>query len=158
MSKGEREPYEARTGIRLAVAVKRFRSRMREEAGSNATGLTVLQLSILQRLIEADSATAASLAVAEHVTQQAIAQSLAPLKTGGLVQAERDPADARKSKITISAAGRRLVDSIYASRDTWLAHAVAATVGPDERAALDAAIDLLERLADVDLGRGTGIR
>jgi len=158
MRAGVREPYEARAGIRLAVAVKRFRSRMREEAGANRSGLTVLQLAILQRLIEAGSATAASLAAAEHVTQQAIAQSLAPLKAEGLVRAERDPADARKSRITITTAGQRLVESIYASRDTWLTHAVEVTVGPEERAALEATIDLLERLADVDLGPQAGIR
>jgi hypothetical protein len=36
--------------------------------------------------------------------------------------------------------------------------AIDATVGPDERAALDKAIELLERLADADLSPGVEIR
>jgi DNA-binding MarR family transcriptional regulator len=131
---------------------------MREEAGATATGWTVLQLAILRRLIDRGEATAASLALAEHVTQQAIAQSLAPLKTAGLVRGKRDTTDRRKSLIGVTAAGRRLVESIYASRDTWLIHAIEATVGPQERPLLDQAIDLLERLADVHLGPQVQIR
>lgn len=153
-----RDPPAAEAAVRLAVAVKRFRSRMREEAGVTSAGWTVLQLAILRHLIARGSATAASLAAAEHVTQQAIAQSLAPLKLAGLVRARRDPQDRRKSAISVTAAGRGLIESIYSSRDTWLTHALEATVGPGDRAALDATIDLLEALADVDLGPRLGIR
>lgn len=153
-----REPSQAETALRLAVAVKRFRSRMREEAGVTSVGWTVLQLAILRRLIEQGPATAASLAAAEHVTQQAIAQSLVPLRTDHLVAARPDASDRRQRLISVTAAGRSLVRSIYASRDTWLIRALAATVGPDDQAALDAAIELLERLADVDLGPHLGIR
>jgi DNA-binding MarR family transcriptional regulator len=131
---------------------------MREEAGATSTGWTVLQLAILRHLIDQGPATAAALAVAEHVTQQAIAQSLATLKSAGLVGGKRDPADRRKRVISATAAARRLVDSIYASRDTWLIHAIEATIEPEERAVLEQAIDLLERLADIRLGPHMQIR
>jgi DNA-binding MarR family transcriptional regulator len=158
MASIESNQHAAELGIRLAVAVKRFRSRMREEAGATSTGWTVLQLAILRHLIEQGPATAASLAVAEHVTQQAIAQSLATLKIAGLVRAKRDAEDRRKSLIEVTAAGRRLVESIYASRDTWLSRAIEATVAPQELPLLEQMIDLLERIADAPLGPQVPIR
>ena len=148
----------AKAAIRLAVAVKRLRSRMREESGATSTGLSVAQLSIFSRLMNEGAATAASMAAAEHVSQQAIAQSLTVLKTDGLVSVEPDPADGRKSLISVTTAGRRLVESIMASRDDWLIRAIESAIGPDERAALDKTIELLERLGDVDLNPHLGIR
>ena len=151
-------PDTAKTAVRLTVAVKRLRSRMREESGATSTGLSVSQLSIFTRLMSEEAVTAASLAAAEHVSQQAIAQSLAALKADGLVSAQPDPADGRRSLISATAAGRRLVESILASRDDWLIRAIGSAISPDERAALDKAIELLERLGDVDLPPKRGIR
>ena len=141
----------AKTAVRLAVAVKRLRSRMREESGAASLSLSVAQLSIFGRLMNEGPATAASLAVAEHVSQQAIAQSLAGLKADGLVSMTPDPADGRKSLIGVTAAGRHLYESIMASRDDWLIRAIESVVGPDDRAVLDQAISVLEQLAEADL-------
>ncbi|QWF81545.1 MarR family winged helix-turn-helix transcriptional regulator [Amycolatopsis sp. CA-230715] len=138
------------TAVRLAVAVKRLRSRIRVESGVPATGLSISQLSVLTRIRDHTETTAAALAVAEHVSQQAIAQSLATLKSAGYVRAEPDPEDRRKSLLAATPAGERLIDSINASRDVWLARAIDSAVRPGERAALDKAIDLLERLADAE--------
>jgi hypothetical protein len=41
----------AETAVRLAVAVKRFQARIREEAGVVSTGLSVAQVSIFSRLV-----------------------------------------------------------------------------------------------------------
>jgi DNA-binding MarR family transcriptional regulator len=148
----------ASAAVRLAVAVKRLRSRMREEAGVASVGLSVAQLSIFSRLGNEGAATAASLAAAEHVSQQAIAQSLAGLKADGLVSGQPDPADRRKSLISVTEAGHRLFESIRASRDGWLIRAIETAIEPGERTALDTAIELLERLGDVDLRPGRELR
>jgi DNA-binding MarR family transcriptional regulator len=150
---GERRDT-AETAVRLAVAVKRLQARMREEAGVTSTGLSVAQVSIFSRLVHEGPVTAASLAVAEHVSQQAIAQSLAGLKAGGLVSVKPDPADGRKSLLEVTAAGRALYETAMASRNDWLIRAIESAVGPGERDRLDQAIALLERLGQVDL-RGT---
>ncbi len=142
--------HDEDAATRLALALKRLWARLREQSGWSATGLSISQLSILQRLRLDGPATAASLAAAEHVSQQAIAQTVAPLRPAGLVRSEPDPEDGRKTLISISDAGLRLRESIIASRTSWLARAVDATIGADERAALDKAIELLERLADAD--------
>ena len=140
---------EARA-VRLALALKRLRARLREESHLNSTGLSLSQLSILQRLRGEGPATAASLAQAEHVSQQAIAQSIAPLKSAGLVRAEPDPRDGRKTLISLTEAGHSLRDSLVASRNAWLVEAIALTVDSQEISALDKAIELLERLAEAN--------
>jgi DNA-binding MarR family transcriptional regulator len=112
---------------------------------------------VLGRIIDEGPTTAASLAAGEHVTQQAIAQSLATLKERGLVHKHADPSDRRKSLVTATEAGRRLRESLAASREEWLTQAVDAAVKPEERALLREAIGLLERIANVEPHRG-GIR
>lgn len=137
--------------IRLALAVKRLRTRLQEVGRAGTPGLPISQLPILQRLRTEGPATAATLAAAEHVSQQAMAQSLAVLKHAGLVRAAPDPADRRKSVISITDAGLALFASAIASRNAWLDHAIEATITADERPALERAIELLERLAEADV-------
>jgi DNA-binding MarR family transcriptional regulator len=134
--------------LRLAMAIARVRARLREIDRSGSMGLTLSQLGIVNRLRRDGPATAASLAAAEHVSQQAIAQILTTLKRAGLVEATPDPADGRKCLLEVTETGHALIGSILASRNAWLVRAVEQTIGPDERDALDGAIDLLERLAD----------
>jgi DNA-binding MarR family transcriptional regulator len=142
----------AKVAVRLVVAVKRLRARMQEESGLTSAGLSASQLSISTRLMNSGPVTAASLAAAEHVSHQAVTQSLAGLKADGLVKVAPDPADGRKSLISVTEAGRHLYDSILATRDEWLIRAIESAIGPDERAALDQAIELLERLAGAEPG------
>lgn len=141
----------AEVAVRLSIALGRLRSRLREEAGMTTSGFTISQLALLKRLIEAGSATAASLAAVEHVSQQAIAQSVATLKAAGLLRTERDPSDGRKVLISPTPAGRDLFETLLASREAWLVRAIESVVDPAERPALDLAIELLERLAAADL-------
>lgn len=133
--------------IRLAVAIKRLRARLREAADTDSIALPISQVAILQHLRRKGPTTAADLALAEHVSQQAIAQNLAALKRAGLVHALPDPNDGRKSLIHMTDAGNQLFDAIVASRNAWLAQAIQSTITPAELPALDKAIELLERLA-----------
>ena len=149
---------EASDAVRLAIAISRLRSRIRTEAGVRSTGIPISQLAVLGRIIDEGPVTAAALAAGEHVTQQAIAQSVATLKKRGLVDKQADPSDGRKSLVTATAAGRKLRESLAASRGEWLTRAVDAAVKPEERRLLKEAIELLERIADVKLHRGGEIR
>ncbi len=149
----ERSP-ETKTpsdAMRLAMAVTRLRSRIRIESGLRSTGIPISQVAVLSRIIEEGPTTAAALAAAEHVTQQAIAQSLATLEKRGLVTKSRDPGDGRKSLVSATESGHALLASIKASREAWLSRAIEAAVTPDERAALETTIEILRRIADVDL-------
>ena len=150
--------HEASDAVSLAMAVSRLRSRIRTEAGIRSTGIPISQLAVLGRIINEGPTTAAALAAGEHVTQQAIAQSLATLKERALVEKQADPGDGRKSLVTATLAGRELMEGIAASREEWLTQAIDAAVRPEERLLLTEAIGLLERIADVKLHRGGEIR
>lgn len=117
-----------------------------------SSGFTISQLAILRRIVGEGPTTAVSLAAVEHVSQQAIAQSVAALKAAELVRTERDATDGRKILISATNRGRDLLESLVASRKAWLVRAIDATIGPDDRAALESTIELLERLAGADPG------
>jgi DNA-binding MarR family transcriptional regulator len=140
------------TPMRLLMAVTRLRARARTEGGTERTGLSLMQLAILVRVINEGPRTAAQLAQSEHVTQQAIAQSLAGLKDRRLVQLRPDPDDRRKALIEATSAGRELRDTLVGAREAWLAHAIDEVVKPAERETLEAAIEILERLTDAPTG------
>lgn len=144
---GMKKIRDESAALRLAVALKRLRARMREAAPSSSAGLPISQISILNHLRKQGASTASSLAVAEHLSQQAIAQHLASLKRAGLVQTAPDPGDGRKILVSISDAGNEVFETILDSRNSWLAGAIDSVIAPEERPALDQAIALLERLA-----------
>ncbi len=138
--------------IRLVLAVKRLRARLRETWPSPVQSLPTAQLAILKRLRDDGPTTAATLAAAEHVSQQAIAQQLGAPPAAGLVKTKRDPSDGRKTLVSITKRGLQLFDAAAESRNAWLMRAIAAHVPVKEQAALTKAIELLERLASADAG------
>ena len=148
--KPARAPDADSLAVRLAVAVKRLRGSLREAAWANGGELPIAQLAVIKRLRSDGPTTASALAVAEHVTHQAITQTLAGLKRAGLVRSAADPSDGRKSVLSVTPAGNRLFESAIASRDAWLARAIERVVPPRERASLEKSIELLERLAGAD--------
>ena len=135
---------------RLALALQRLKARLREESQAEASGLSLSQLSMLQRLRCQGPTTASTLATAEHVSQQAIAQIVVHLKSAGLIDTTPDPTDGRKILISITDAARQLHASMVASRHAWLVRAIDLTLTDDEQATLEMAIGLMERLADAD--------
>jgi DNA-binding MarR family transcriptional regulator len=144
--------------VDLSVALSRLRSRLREEAGVNARGLTISQLAMLQRLADHGPMTAAALAAAEHVTKQAIAQRLAAMQPGELIETAPDPSDGRKILVALSPAGRALLEKLHRTREAWLARAIESELSEAERPALRTAVELLERLAGADLSPEVEIR
>ncbi|ASQ99656.1 MarR family transcriptional regulator [Streptomyces sp. 11-1-2] len=144
----------AATAQRLQDAMKRLRARLRAESGQNETGLTATQLGVLASVVREGPVTAARLAALEHVSAQSIAQSLAVLKAAGLVHGEPDPQDGRKKLMSADPSAIELVDRLLNGRASFLTRAIDEAVAPDERQDVEKAIELLERLAEVDLSGG----
>ena len=142
------------TAQRLQDAMKRLRARLRAESGQNATGLTLSQLGILSSVIREGPVTAVRLAAVEHISAQAITQSLTALKEAGLVHSEPDPQDGRKKLVSADPSATELLDRLMAGRYSFLARAIDQVVAPDERQDLEKAIEILERLAEADLSGG----
>ncbi|MCA9860011.1 MAG: MarR family transcriptional regulator, partial [Thermomicrobiales bacterium] len=108
---------------RLATAVSRLRTILRD-ARWQVTDLALTQVSILRTLEQSGSATAAELAVAEHVTPQAVAQQLKGLKERGYILTTPDPHDGRKTMISLSEPGAALLDELLVTREVVLARAI----------------------------------
>lgn len=133
--------------LRLAMAVNRLRIALRA-ARWQVTDLAITQVSILMYLEREGPATASELAVAEHVSPQAVAQHLRLLKDRGYVQSELNLEDRRKATISITPDGALLLNAVRASREAWLARAIEETLDDSDSADLERAIDVLERLAE----------
>ena len=141
------QPERDGQAVRLAVAVSKLRAGLRD-ARWEATDLSMTQVSILRFLQEHGSGTAAELAVAEHISPQAVAQQLRGLKERGYVSTTIDADDRRKTVIASTAAGSALLDDVLKRRESWLARAIEETVRPEERVDLERAIIVLERLGE----------
>ncbi|MCV7352683.1 MarR family winged helix-turn-helix transcriptional regulator [Mycobacterium parmense] len=76
-----------------------------------------------------------------------VAASLRLLEREGLIRRGRDPDDARRVLIEITAAGRRYVADDRRRRDTWLCEAINATLSSREQDTLRRAGELMKRLA-----------
>ncbi|RAG85915.1 MarR family transcriptional regulator [Streptacidiphilus pinicola] len=146
-----RGPGEAEVAAeRLQHAMKRLRARLRTESGQHAVGFAQSHLMVLGTIAQEGPITAARLADLEHVSPQSISQSLAVLKAEGLVRQEPDPQDGRKKLVSADPSALELIDRLMKGRSSFLAQAIDQVVAPDERADLDKAIELLERIATAD--------
>ena len=151
-------PPPADTARRLNQAMKRLRARLRAESGQHATGLTATQLAVLAEVVREGPVTAARLAALEHVTPQAIAQSLAVLKAAGLVHGAPDPEDGRRKLISADPSAGALIERLLAGRASFLARAMETAVTAQELDTLEKAVELLERLAAVELDGAVAVR
>ncbi|MDX2592620.1 MULTISPECIES: MarR family winged helix-turn-helix transcriptional regulator [Streptomyces] len=130
-------------GLRLALG--RIVRRLRQ---AHAVGdLTLSGVSVLARLAAAGPDSPGSLAELERVRPQAMATTLAGLEQRGLVSRTPDAADGRRAIVSLTEAGRSVLEERRSESVDRLARALDEFT-PQERAALRAAMPLLDRLAD----------
>jgi DNA-binding MarR family transcriptional regulator len=77
-----------------------------------------------------------------------MAETVAALRQAGLVAARSDPTDGRKTLVSATSAGRKLISTITPVREAWLEAAIEQNLTPAERRTLLKAADIMERLAD----------
>jgi len=133
---------------RLPRAIVRLRSRLRAESALGDIRFTWSQVSTLGRIAEDGAATVSALAVAEHVRPQSMAETVAALRNAGLVAAKSDPRDGRKTLISVTPAGRKLLSNIRPVREAWLEAAIEQNLTPAESRTLLKAAEIMERLAE----------
>jgi DNA-binding MarR family transcriptional regulator len=143
--------------MELALSMSRLRSRLRNEQAAVTTGRNMSQLSVLGRIADMAPVSASALALAEHVRQQSISETVAALRRDGLVRGDPDPSDGRKTLLALTPAGKDLVESIVESRGSWLARAIEQHATESERELLAAATQVLSRLADCRLDTPTAV-
>jgi DNA-binding MarR family transcriptional regulator len=149
MNKPPNDPEASRTlavAGELRVLIGKLKRRLREE--SHLGDFTWSQVEVLVRLEREGPATVSSLARAEGVRPQSMGETLAALKTAGLVSGAPDPNDGRQTVLSITDACRELIRAGRAAREDWLFRAIRTKLAPAEQEELARAVELLKRLVD----------
>jgi DNA-binding MarR family transcriptional regulator len=127
---------------RLRLSATRLARRLRQEADA---GLTPSQLSALAVIEREGPLTLGALAEHEKVAPPSITKVVAKLESIGLVARAVDPGDRRFVRVTLTAAGRALLEDSRRRKTAWLTGRIR-ELGPGEREQLAAALDVLDVL------------
>jgi len=127
---------------RLRRVTMRLSRRLRREAGS---GLPPALHSALATIGRRGPISPSELAQLEGIRRPTATRLLAILECRGLVARTPDPRDRRSCRLAVTESGRALLAESRTRRDAYLAHRLA-SFEPDERATLDRALTLLERM------------
>ena len=126
----------------LRLGVMRLARRLRQETPGQVTPSMQSALSMLDRR---GPLTLGELASLERVAPPSMTRIAARLEEAGLVVRSADAGDRRVARVAVSPEGRRLLKDIRGRRDAYLATRLRSFT-QDERALLDQALPLLERL------------
>jgi DNA-binding MarR family transcriptional regulator len=127
----------------LRLAVLRLSRRLRQQAVGE---VTASQLSALASIYKHGELSLGELATIERVAPPSMTRIAARLEEQGLVYRRIDSVDRRVARVEISPAGRQLLEETRNRRDAYLAVRVR-QLSDEERATLEKAVPLLERLA-----------
>lgn len=135
----------AATAAELRVALGRLARRVR--AGG---ALPLGQLAVLGLLERDGPHTTTELAAARLVRHQSMARTVGLLVAGGMIDRRAHPTDARKTQLEILSPGRVLLEKERERRVDWLATAIDAALSRGEHRRLAEAVELLDRLTDLE--------
>jgi DNA-binding MarR family transcriptional regulator len=139
----ERDPEQIAAALRVSIGLLLRRLRQTHGAGE----LTLPQTSALARLDRGGPATASALAKLEQISPQSMGATVAALETRQLVERTADPDDGRRVVLSLTVAGREVLNNRRNARTEQLARALASGFTDAELEQLKAAAPLLERLA-----------
>lgn len=137
-------PEASAVAAALQVSIGAFMRRLRQVPVRD--DLTTPELTALSRLDRDGPAAPSALARAEQISPQAIGVTLAGLERRGLVGRRPDPADGRRTVMSLTEAGRQVVHSKRSARTQQLAKALTDGFTPEELRVLMEAAPLIERL------------
>jgi DNA-binding MarR family transcriptional regulator len=138
---------QADLAVRLRLVIARTARRLRQEAGSE---LSPSQAAALATIDRHGPLTPSELADRERIKRPTATRVIAWLEEAGLVDRTPDPQDGRSSLVTLTPAGRLLLDRVRTRKDVYLARRLR-ELEPEERATLDRAAAILERVLEGDV-------
>jgi DNA-binding MarR family transcriptional regulator len=141
-----RTSSQADLAIRLRHVIARTARRLRQEAGE---GLSPSQSAALATIDRHGPLTPSELAARERIQRPTATRVIARLEAAGLVDRTRDPDDRRSSVVALTPAGRELLARVRTRKDAYLSRRLR-DLDADERATLDRAAAILERVLEGD--------
>jgi DNA-binding MarR family transcriptional regulator len=131
---------------RLRLAITRMARRLRQQGDPALSPSLVAALSTIERL---GPLTPSELADAERVQRPTVTRIAARLAEAGLIERSADQRDARVARLAVTAEGRRVLKALRTRKTAYLARRLE-RLDPEDRAALERAAEVLERLLDED--------
>lgn len=128
----------------LRIVLQRIARRIRGNRADGDVGDS--QLSVLFHLDLRGALTPSQLAALEHVTPPSMNRTVNGLEESGLVSRERDDDDARKVLVTLTPEASAVLTETRRLRSAWFSDELA-NLTPQDRAAIDAALPALRKLA-----------
>ncbi len=123
----------------LRLGIVRTARRLRQEAASEATGLTPTSVSALATIERHGPLTPSELATLERVQRPTVTRTLGCLEREELVDRTPDPSDGRSALVSVNRAGRERLRRLRGRKNAYLARRMrelpAADVTTLERAA-----------------------
>jgi DNA-binding MarR family transcriptional regulator len=141
-----RTTSQADLAVRLRLAVARTARRLRQEAGEELSPSQAAALSTINRH---GPLTPSELADRERIRRPTATRLIAVLEEAGLVDRTRDPHDGRSFLVSLSPDGRELLARVRTRKDAYLSRRLR-ELSPEERATLDRASAILERVLEED--------
>ncbi|GAA3744610.1 MarR family winged helix-turn-helix transcriptional regulator [Streptomyces tremellae] len=129
---------------RLRQSIGRFVRVVRARADT----VPPLQATALGTLDREGPQTIAALAAAHRLKHQSMSRTVRELETLGLVSRSRSPHDGRSFLIALTPAGAEALAGDRRTRRRWVAETITERLTPDERRALLAVPELLDRLSE----------
>jgi DNA-binding MarR family transcriptional regulator len=136
----------ADTAVDLRVAIGKLRRRLREQAAPE--DFTPSQLAVLQYLERNGPASVTQIALAHGVRPQSMGATVAVLEAAGCVAGAPDPADGRRTILSMTGLARDWIAANRAAKEDWLVRSIEANLSADEYEQLVVGIALLVRLAE----------
>ena len=110
--------------------------------------ISVGKIGVLAYLSKHGQTSASTLATAEKISPQAIANAVRELETIGLVVRTPDEEDRRRIWIELTDAGRERLAQERSQGLDWLEHAIAERLTDEEKKTLDSVVPILRKLVD----------
>ena len=139
----DQDVTEVAGALRASIGLLLRRLRQVQAEGE----LTLPESAALTRLDRGGPSTASALARLEQISPQSMGATLGALEARGLIERHPDPGDGRRAVMSLTKAGRRVLQDKRDKRTQQLAQALSAGFTRDELGLLMAAAPLLERLA-----------
>ncbi len=137
-------PTEAELASRLRLSVTRLARRLRTALPGE---LSPSQLATLSTVERQGPLTLGELSSAERVKPPTMTKIVACLEEQGLVSRTVDRSDRRVARVEATPAGLRFIEDSRQQKDAYLAERLH-ELGPDDRAALERAAEVLERILE----------
>jgi len=139
------------SAAKLRLAVVRIARRLRQEAATEATGLTPTSTAALATIERHGPLTPSELAEIERVKRPTITRTLGCLEKQGLVERAADPEDGRSSLVSVNAAGRERLRRLRGRKNAYLARRMR-DLSAEEVETLERAAEILDRMREGEQG------